>query len=141
MLKVILCNVGITKRSSEYGFFCTIATFSFTAVGIDICDASGLAHAHLTHQYPAANAAVTASPQALTLNFSEGIEPGFSGATITGPQQESIKTRPAKRNEQDKTQLIIPLEQPLKSGAYTVDWHVVSVDGHKTKGKYTFSVK
>ncbi len=27
------------------------------------------AHAHLTHQYPAANAAVTASPQALTLNF------------------------------------------------------------------------
>ncbi|MBZ0344490.1 copper resistance protein CopC, partial [Salmonella enterica subsp. enterica serovar Infantis] len=21
------------------------------------------------------------------------------------------------------------------------DWHVVSVDGHKTKGKYTFSVK
>ncbi|EBP8766301.1 CopC domain-containing protein YobA, partial [Salmonella enterica] len=99
------------------------------------------AHAHLTHQYPAANAAVTASPQALTLNFSEGIEPGFSGATITGPQQELIKTRPAKRNEQDKTQLIIPLEQPLKSGAYTVDWHVVSVDGHKTKGKYTFSVK
>ncbi|EDV0901366.1 CopC domain-containing protein YobA [Salmonella enterica subsp. salamae] len=95
------------------------------------------AHAHLTHQ----NAAVTASPQALTLNFSEGIEPGFSGATITGPQQESIKTHPAKRNEQDKTQLIIPLEQPLKSGAYTVDWHVVSVDGHKTKGKYTFSVK
>ncbi|EJZ4379637.1 CopC domain-containing protein YobA, partial [Salmonella enterica] len=64
-----------------------------------------------------------------------------SGATITGPQQELIKTRPAKRNEQDKTQLIIPLEQPLKSGAYTVDWHVVSVDGHKTKGKYTFSVK
>ncbi|WP_288770824.1 copper resistance protein CopC, partial [uncultured Escherichia sp.] len=24
---------------------------------------------------------------------------------------------------------------------YTVDWHVVSVDGHKTKGHYTFSVK
>ncbi|MBF8845692.1 hypothetical protein GD428_19090, partial [Escherichia coli] len=22
-----------------------------------------------------------------------------------------------------------------------VDWHVVSVDGHKTKGHYTFSVK
>ncbi|WP_254557394.1 CopC domain-containing protein YobA, partial [Salmonella enterica] len=90
---------------------------------------------------PAANAAVTASPQALTLYFSEGIEPGFSGATITGPQQVLIKTRPAKRNEQDKTQLIFPLEQPLTSGAYTVDWHVVSVVGHKTTGKYTFSVK
>ncbi|CDZ83086.1 copper resistance protein [Citrobacter koseri] len=49
------------------------------------------AHAHLTHQYPAADAEVTAAPQALTLNFSEGIEPGFSGATLTGPKQESIK--------------------------------------------------
>lgn len=27
------------------------------------------AHAHLTHQYPAANAQVTAAPQAITLNF------------------------------------------------------------------------
>ncbi|WP_250381188.1 copper resistance protein CopC, partial [Escherichia coli] len=26
-------------------------------------------------------------------------------------------------------------------GTYIVDWHVVSVDGHKTKGHYTFSVK
>lgn len=99
------------------------------------------AHAHLTHQYPAADADVAAAPQALTLNFSEGIEPGFSGATITGPKQESIRTRPAKRNEQDETQLIVPLEDVLQPGTYTVDWHVVSVDGHKTKGQYSFSVK
>ncbi|MDU5691430.1 MAG: copper resistance protein CopC, partial [Citrobacter freundii] len=31
--------------------------------------------------------------------------------------------------------------QTLEAGKYTVDWHVVSVDGHKTKGQYTFSVK
>lgn len=99
------------------------------------------AHAHLTHQFPAADAEVNASPQALTLNFSEGIEPGFSGATITGPKQEEIKTHPAKRNEQDKTQLIVPLDEALKPGKYQVRWHVVSVDGHKTKGQYTFSVK
>lgn len=99
------------------------------------------AHAHLTHQYPAADAEVVAAPQALTLNFSEGIEPGFSGATITGPKHEVIKTHPAKRNEQDKKQLIVPLDETLKPGQYTVDWHVVSVDGHKTKGQYTFSVK
>lgn len=99
------------------------------------------AHAHLTHQYPAADAEVTAAPQALTLNFSEGIEPGFSGASVTGSKQEQIKTGPAKRNEQDKTQLIVPLDEILKPGHYTVNWHVVSVDGHKTKGQYSFSVK
>ncbi len=51
------------------------------------------AHAHLTHQYPAANAQVTAAPQAITLNFSEGVETGFSGAKITGPKNENIKTQ------------------------------------------------
>lgn len=45
------------------------------------------AHAHLTHQYPAANAQVTAAPQAITLNFSEGVETGFSGAKINGAKK------------------------------------------------------
>nr|WP_318381331.1 CopC domain-containing protein YobA [uncultured Enterobacter sp.] len=102
---------------------------------------SVFAHAHLKNQYPAANAQVDAAPQALTLSFSEGIEPQFSGVSLTGPKQETVKTGAVKRNENDKMQLIVPLDQPLTPGQYTVDWHVVSVDGHKTKGDYTFSVK
>lgn len=102
---------------------------------------SVFAHAHLQHQYPAADAAVTASPQAITLNFSEGVEANFSGIALTGPQQATVKTGKAKRNEKDDKQLIIPIEEALKPGDYLVDWHVVSVDGHKTKGKYQFSVK
>ncbi len=100
-----------------------------------------LAHAHLKHQYPAADAEVAAAPQALTLNFSEGVEASFSGVTLTGPAQAVIDTGKAKLNEKDRTQLIVPLNQPLKPGQYTVDWHVVSVDGHKTQGQYHFSVK
>lgn len=100
-----------------------------------------LAHAHLKGQYPAADADVTAAPQALTLNFSEGIEPAFSGIKVTDTQQKAIKTGAVKRNEKDKTQMIVPLEQPLTAGKYTVSWHVVSVDGHKTHGQYSFSVK
>lgn len=102
---------------------------------------SVFAHAHLKHQYPAAKAAVAASPQALTLDFSEGVEPNFSGVKITGPQESAIKTGAVKRNEKDIKQLIVPVEEPLKPGHYLVDWHVVSVDGHKTQGKYHFSVK
>lgn len=102
---------------------------------------SVFAHAHLQGQYPAADAEVAAAPQALTLNFSEGIEPNFSGVKITGAQQQIIRTGSAKRNENDKKQLIVPLEQPLTPGSYTVDWHVLSVDGHKTHGQYQFTVK
>jgi methionine-rich copper-binding protein CopC len=51
-----------------------------------------------------------------------------------------IKTGAVKRNEKDKAQLIVPGTN-AGAGTYQVDWHVVSVDGHKTKGSYHFSVK
>lgn len=101
---------------------------------------SVLAHAHLEQQSPAADSQV-ASPQVLTLNFSEGIEPGFSGVVVTDAQKQVIKTGTATRDEKNKAQLTVPLEQTLAPGVYRVDWHVVSVDGHKTKGSYRFSVK
>ncbi|HHA1266395.1 CopC domain-containing protein YobA [Enterobacter bugandensis] len=101
---------------------------------------SVLAHAHLEQQSPAADSQV-ASPQVLTLNFSEGIEPGFSGVVVTDAQKQVIKTGTATRDEKNKAQLTVPLKQTLAPGAYQVDWHVVSVDGHKTKGSYRFSVK
>lgn len=106
-----------------------------------VTTSSAFAHAHLQHQYPAADAQVTAAPQALTLNFSEGVELKFSGVTLTGPQQAQVPVGAVKLNAKDNTQLIVPVEQSLKPGDYTVDWHVVSVDGHKTKGQYHFSVK
>ncbi|WP_435926825.1 CopC domain-containing protein YobA [Dryocola sp. BD613] len=115
----------------------TAAAF-FTAIYVS---PTVFAHAHLKTQYPAADAAVTAAPQALTLDFSEGIEPSFSGVKITGPQEAAVKTGAVKRNEKNNKQLIVPIEESLKPGEYLVDWHVVSVDGHKTKGTYHFSVK
>ena len=99
-----------------------------------------LAHAHLKQQSPAADSVVSA-PQSLTLNFSEGIEPGFSGVVVTDAQKQVIKTGTATRDEKNKEQLTVPLDQTLTPGTYQVDWHVVSVDGHKTKGSYQFSVK
>ncbi|MBR9959360.1 CopC domain-containing protein YobA [Cronobacter sakazakii] len=99
------------------------------------------AHAHLKAQQPAANATVDASPEALTLTFSEGIEPAFSGVTLTGPDGKKTDTGAVKRAPNDDKQLVAPLAAPLASGEYQVQWHVVSVDGHKTKGSYRFSVK
>lgn len=49
-----------TARSLRYAL--AILTTSLVTLSV-------WAHAHLTHQYPAANAQVTAAPQAITLNF------------------------------------------------------------------------
>ena len=106
-----------------------------------LTSAGAFAHAHLQQPLPAAGSEVDASPQALTLSFSEGIETQFSGVTLPGPQQKAIPLGKPVRSDNNKAQLTVPVEQALTPGAYTVDWHVVSVDGHKTKGQYTFTVK
>lgn len=103
--------------------------------------AGALAHAHLQQQIPAAGAQLAASPQTLTLSFSEGIEPAFSGVTVTGPQQHAVATGKLTRSSDNPAQVTVPVAETLPPGEYTVAWHVVSVDGHKTKGQYTFSVK
>lgn len=103
--------------------------------------AGAYAHAHLKQQQPAENAEVSVSPQQLTLAFSEGVEDKFSGVTLTGPNNSAVATGDAKRSPDDITRLVVPVKQTLAEGTYTVTWHVVSVDGHKTKGQYHFSVK
>ena len=100
-----------------------------------------LAHAHLKSQYPAAGAHMTAAPQALTLNFSEGIESGFSGLTLIGPDNNAIPIGQIKTDPANPAQMIVPIEKPLTPGSYQVQWHAVSVDGHKTQGDYRFNVK
>lgn len=102
---------------------------------------AAFAHAHLKQVSPGADTQVTPEVKALTLQFSEGIELNFSGVTLTGPQNAVIKTAPVKQDAKGSQQMVVPLLQPLPAGDYTVDWHVVSVDGHKTKGQYRFSVK
>ncbi|WP_395300377.1 CopC domain-containing protein YobA [Enterobacter sp. ECC-175] len=114
---------------------CALVFLASTAIAPSVW-----AHAHLKQPTPAVDSVVEA-PQRITLAFSEGIEPGFSGVVITGAQQQVVKTGAVKRDEKDKARLIVPLDQALTTGTYRVDWHVVSVDGHKTKGSYSFSVK
>jgi methionine-rich copper-binding protein CopC len=100
-----------------------------------------LAHAHLKTPVPADKAVVESSPQTLTLTFTEDVEAAFSGVEVLNAQHQPMTLEKTKLNDKQHDQLIVPVSQPLPSGRYQVNWHVLSVDGHKTKGSYTFSVK
>lgn len=99
------------------------------------------AHAHLKDQLPAEGAAVEQVPESITLNFSEGIEINFTKVNIVGPESQNIKTGKATLDPTNDTKVIVPIEDKLTIGKYDVNWSVVSVDGHKTKGTYSFTVK
>ena len=99
-----------------------------------------LAHAHLKSETPAANSAV-ASPQELTLKFSEGLEIKFTTLRLKGPDGKLVGVGTTTLIPNDNTTLVVPLTAPLKAGKYTVDWHAVSTDSHKTQGTYSFTIK
>ncbi|MCX3310043.1 copper homeostasis periplasmic binding protein CopC [Pantoea vagans] len=114
---------------------------ALAAAGLMAFSSLAAAHAHLQSSAPAAKAQVTTSPDALTLNFSEDIEASFSGVTLLDSAQKPVETTKARVEADQKNRLIVGLSQPLKVGSYQVNWHVLSVDGHKTAGSYRFSVK
>jgi methionine-rich copper-binding protein CopC len=99
-----------------------------------------LAHAHLAGAEPADAAMLTASPATISLEFSEAVELAFSGAEITGPAGP-VALRPGHLDPADPAILVLPVDGPLGAGTYTVDWHSLSTDGHKTKGSYSFTVR
>ena len=96
------------------------------------------AHAHLTSSMPAPDA-VVAAPASLRLSFSEGLELRFTGIKLTGPDGVAVPTGDAALDP-DGTTLIVPVTGALPAGAYTVDWHALSKDGHTTHGRYVFTV-
>jgi methionine-rich copper-binding protein CopC len=98
------------------------------------------AHAHLLQSAPAADAVVTAAPDVLRLDFSEGIQLGFTGVTLHGPDGGIVPTGHAQLAPKDDKEVLVPLPRVLTSGKYTVEWHALSNDGHTTHGSYGFSV-
>lgn len=112
------------------------------AIGLGLLGTTAaFAHAHLVTATPADKAVVAAAPGALTLKFSEGVALKFTGVTVNGPGGATIALGAGSLDPKDDTLLTVPLSGPLAAGAYTVLWHALSTDGHKSSGSYGFTVK
>ena len=112
-----------------------VASLAFTMVA-----STAFAHAQLLKAVPAVGGKVTASPNEIRLTFSEGVEPRFSGialATETGAEEPTGKP---SVDSADNRVLVATVLQALKPGIYTVRWHAVSVDTHRTQGSFNFTV-
>jgi copper resistance protein C len=98
------------------------------------------AHAQLEKATPPVGGTV-ASASEIKLEFSEGVEPRFTGLTLTGPGGASVPLGAPKVEASDQKVLIVPITKALAAGDYTVRWHAVSVDTHHTQGSFEFTVK
>ena len=110
---------------------------SALAVVAGLASAPAFAHALLEHESPKAGAVLSAPPADVQLSFSEGLEPAFTGVTVTDATGKNFAAAAAKIDGQT---MVLPLKD-LPAGKYRVAWHAVSVDTHRTEGGYEFVVK
>ena len=97
-----------------------------------------LAHAHAAKTDPAKGAAVK-SPAAVHVSFSEAVKPAFTGGEIDGPDGKAVRTgKPAF--DAARMEMTLPVDGALKPGAYTVKWHAVAADTHRSQGAFGFTV-
>jgi methionine-rich copper-binding protein CopC len=99
--------------------------------------AGAYAHAHLHASTPAANSAVKA-PAHVTLDYSESIEPAMSKFKVSNASGARVDS--GKPVVTHGTHVEVPLQPHLAAGTYSVDWNVLSTDGHVSKGKFNFKV-
>ncbi|WP_396328922.1 copper homeostasis periplasmic binding protein CopC [Burkholderia anthina] len=101
---------------------------------------AAFAHAHVAHSDPAANAALAAAPAAVTIDFTEPLEPAFSSIVVVDGDGKTVSNGRANIDAATAKRMTVPLTA-LGTGAYTVKWVAVATDGHRTQGAYGFSVK
>jgi methionine-rich copper-binding protein CopC len=113
------------------------------AVAVLVASAASEASAHalLQQAVPAVGGTVSSSPTEIRLKFSEGVEPHFSVIALQSESGVTEQLGKATVATGDSSTLVAAVPQALKPGVYTVNWHVVSVDTHKTQGTFQFTVK
>ena len=102
---------------------------------------SAFAHSELVSSVPAAGESVTGSVAELRLFFSEPVEAAFNKVTVVGADKQPLNADKPVVDPADGKVVVVGLDKPLAQGTFSVDWSVVSTDGHKSSGSYAFDVK
>jgi copper resistance protein C len=97
-----------------------------------------MAHAFLERARPGAGSQLRAAPTAVSITFTERVEPRFSQIEVMDAQGTRVDAGDLHAGADGKT-LVVGLGS-LPPGRYAVKWQVLSVDTHKTQGDYDFTV-
>ena len=95
-------------------------------------------HASLLSSEPAAGATLVASPSRIRLVFSEPVEIAMSGATVSNVNGSIALAITGDPRDVHALVAGVPALQP---GVHTVRWHVVSADGHRVDGSFSFTIE
>lgn len=98
--------------------------------------APAFAHSEMTSSSPKDGETVTKQLDEISLSFGGKIE---KGSSIEVTEKDGQKIAIEKIDINNET-LTATFEQPLENNEYTVDWDVISGDGHPLDGDFSFTV-
>src|SRR5487761_1904464 len=97
-------------------------------------------HALPVRSVPAPDAILSAPPSAVTIWFSEALNPLDSRIIVVDPSNHEVDTGDSHVSPSDATEMSVDL-QLLRPGTYVVIWRTQSaVDGHVTGGSFIFRI-
>ena len=113
-----------------------ILTFAIWVLLIVMLGTGAEAHAFLDHAEPRVGSTVPTAPRALSLSFTQKLEPAFSSVEVSDANGARVDLgKPSISSSVMRVGL-----KPLSPGTYRVRWHVLSVDTHTSEGSFTFQV-
>lgn len=108
-----------------------LAAFSMLAI-------PAYAHDTLISTDPADGDSLETSPEAITLTYSADI---LEVSPVVRIEDEAGETVADVEPTVEGPDVIATLENPLPAGEYTVQWRVVSSDGHPIEGSFAITVE
>jgi len=101
---------------------------------------SVMAHAALVKSDPARRAMLSTSPKQVQLWFNEKIEGAYASVVLLDSNKKALTEKTPEVVADNPKSVILDVPE-IGSGKYTVQYRVMSVDGHVIESSYDFNVK
>ena len=108
------------------------------AVTLVLATRVAFAHAVLVLSSPVANATVSGPDLPITMKFNSRIDPSRSALRLSLPDGQS---KPLTIDPATAPDTLTAKASGLTPGKYAIQWQVLAVDGHITRGQIPFLVK
>jgi copper resistance protein C len=109
-------------------------------LGVALYAGDTWAHAFPERAEPRVGATVRTAPTRVQIWFDGDLEPAFSRLAVTDGRGVRVDRGDSQVDPQNRRVLRVNLP-PIPPGTYKVNWGVLAVDGHRTEGDYTFTLK
>ena len=113
-----------------------LAALIFYFIGVNTVSA----HAYITNSTPNENEILETAPKNVYIEFNEKIQTGFTILNVLNSSGERVDQKNVKIDPKTEKSMTVDLQPDLPNDIYTVEWRVVSADGHSVSGMIPFSI-